>query len=358
VSRPTPTRIVAQLPNAIPFVAPEELERQLGTTFLARLGANESVFGPSPLAVEAMIEAAKFPQWYGDPLAFELKQELGHQFNLSPDHFVIGPGIDGLFSHIASAYFEQGDHVVTTLGSYPTFNYFVQAVGAQLVEVPYQNQQIDLSALASAAHKHQAKAVYLANPDNPSGTFHSVDKLNAFLKDLPEDILIILDEAYIEFVETYTISDPRLIRLRTFSKAYGMAGARIAYAFGEPETLQPLNRIRPHFEVNLIAQAGAVASLRDHDHLRKIKELNRLGKYDLGIILEKFGLFPLKSHTNFLLCDAGTKERAEQFVTELRQQRVFIRKPNLPPFDRFVRFTVGREQEHEVLAYALKQVNL
>ena len=329
----------------------------MGKKFLARLGANESVFGPSPHAVAAMMEAAKAPQWYGDPLSFELKTELAKQFSLTQEHFVIGPGIDGLFSHITRAYLEPGDKVVTTLGSYPTFNYFVDAVGAELIQVPYRDLQVDLNGLVEAVKTYSAKAVYVANPDNPSGTFHSGGDIQGFIESLPSDVLIILDEAYIDFVDSYDVTDDRLIRLRTFSKAHGMAGARIAFAFGDPETLQPLNRIRPHFEVNSIAQAGALASMVDKEHIKQVKELNRAGKYDLSIILEKFGLFPRDSSTNFVLGDAGSKESAEATVVALRQEGVFVRKPGLSPLDRFVRVTVGQEEDHEVLSRALKQIN-
>ncbi len=330
----------------------------MGTKFLARLGANESVFGPSPNAIQAMTEAVRNPQWYGDPLSFELKSALVTKHNLTNDHFVVGPGIDGLFTHIASAYFAPGDRVVTTLGSYPTFNYFVDAVGAELVQVPYRNLKVDLESLAKEAKQCQAKAVYLANPDNPSGTFHDGNAIQHFIDQVPDETLIILDEAYLDFLEDYEVADLRLIRLRTFSKLYGMAGARVAYAFGEPETLQPLNRIRPHFEVNSIAQAGALASLQDHDFKTKIQEKNRLAKYDLAILLEKYGLYPLASSTNFVLGDAGSKARAEAIVTNLRQERVFIRKPGLAPLDQYIRVSVGTEEDYAVLAKALKQVNL
>jgi histidinol-phosphate aminotransferase len=358
VSRPEPTRIVSNLPNAIPFTAPEEYERQLGRKFLARLGANESVFGPSRYAVEAMTKAAQSPQWYGDPLSHDLRAELSRQTGLTSDQFVFGPGIDGLFSHLASAYLEPGDKVVTTLGSYPTFNYFIDVVGAELVQVPYRDFSVDLEGLIKAVVIHQAKAVYIANPDNPSGSVLTQRAIQGFLDVLPNNILFILDEAYVDFVDPFLLDDPRVIQLRTFSKAYGMAGARIAYAIGKPSTLQPLNRIRPHFEVNAVAQAGALASLQDTDHVRRIKELNRIGKYDLAILLEKFNLYPRESGTNFVLGDAGSRERAEAYVSALREEGVFIRKPGLPPLDRYIRVTVGLQDDHKILAKALKQVNL
>ena len=281
--RPTPNRIVAKLSDTIPFIAPAELERQGGFTFLARLGANESVFGPSSMAIEAMKRAAENPQWYGDPLSHDLRQELASKHGLTQDHFVVGSGIDGMFGHIASAFLEPNDAVVTTLGSYPTFNYFIDAVGAQLIQVPYDQTEVNLKQLALAAIESNAKAVYIANPDNPSGHFHPKPAIEEFLKALRENILVILDEAYVDFEEPYEITDPRLIRLRTFSKAYGLAGTRVAYAMGDPETIQPLNRIRPHFEVNLVAQAGALASLRDKDFIPNIRKRNTQAKQHLEI---------------------------------------------------------------------------
>ncbi len=356
MSRPAPNRIVARLSDTIPFVAPEELERQLGQTFLARLGANESVFGPSGKAIQAMQHVATRAQWYGDPLSFDLRNVLAEQHGTSPDHFVVGSGIDGLFSHIAAAFLEPGDRVVTTLGSYPTFNYFIDAAGGELVQVPYRDLKVDLEELAEAVNESGARVVYVANPDNPSGSFHEREAIVGFLNALPEDVLVLLDEAYIEFVEPFEISDPRLIRLRTFSKAYGMAGLRIAYAMGDPETIQPLNRIRPHFEVNAVAQAGALASLRDFEHLPTIRQKNLEGQMMLSQMLNEFGYATLPSSTNFILADLNNREDAERLVLDLRQRRVFIRKPGMAPLDGYIRITVGTEQDHAILRTALQEI--
>ena len=358
MSRPVPNRIVRALPDAVPFVAPEQYERELGKHFQARLGANESVFGASPAAVMAMATKSGKTQWYGDPQAFEVREELAKRHNLTIDHFVMGPGIDGLFGHIAAAYLDSSSKVVTTHGSYPTFEYAVSSVGAEILTVPYKDHKADLEALAYAATMHNASIVYLANPDNPSGSYHEPEAVTAFLSALPANILVVLDEAYLDFVDPFELNDPRVIRLRTFSKAYGMAGCRIGYAMGDPETVQPLNRIRLHFEVNSVAQAGALASLRDENHLPKIKEQTRLAKYDLSDMLEKLGLYTLPSHTNFLLADAGNKERAEAMMIGLRKLGVFIRKPGLPPLDRYIRVTIGHEEDHAILIEALKQLDL
>ena len=358
MSRPIPNRIVRALPDAVPFVAPEHYEREMGQPFRARLGANESVFGASPAAIEAMAKKSAKTQWYGDPQAFEVREELARKHNLTIDHFVMGPGIDGLFGHIAAAYLDSSSKVVTTHGSYPTFEYAVRSVGAEILTVPYKDHKADLDNLANKATMHNASIVYLANPDNPSGSFHAPEAITAFLNALPANILVVLDEAYLDFVDPFELDDPRVIRLRTFSKAYGMAGCRIGYAMGDPETVQPLNRIRLHFEVNSVAQAGALASLRDEKHLPKVNEQTRLAKYDLSEMLEKLGLYTLPSYTNFLLADATTNERAEAIMIGLRKLGVFIRKPGLPPLDRYIRVTVGYEEDHSILIEALKQLDL
>lgn len=357
VDRPSPNPVVAQLPDAIPFVAPEEFERQMGTTFLARLGANESVFGASPLAIGAMQLAACQTQWYGDPTSHDLRVDLANHLGTTMESIVVASGIDGLFSHLANAFLVPGDRVITTKGSYPTFNYFIEGVGAELVQVPYrEDYHVDLDAIVSSAIESGAKAVYLANPDNPSGTFHTEDAIVEFLSELPSDILVILDEAYIEYASNIKVSDPRLIRLRTFSKAYGLAGIRVGYAFGDSQMLQPLNRIRPHFEVNIVAQAGALAALQDKAHLAEVVMQTNMAKDVMQEMFEGMGMMTIPSATNFILADAGSRERAEQLVAQLREQRVFIRKPSSEPLDNFIRISAGSGEDLAVLQDALQTI--
>jgi histidinol-phosphate aminotransferase len=352
----TPNQIVQALPDTIPFVAPEELERQLGFKFLARLGANESVFGPSPQAVEAMREQVARSQNYGDPLAFELRVALSSKFGGSLENYLVGPGIDGLLGHLAVAYLDRGSTVITTQGSYPTFEYAVATTGAKVERVPYKNFAVDLEGLAQKADEIQANLVYIANPDNPSGSFHPGEAIKNFLQLLPSSTLIVLDEAYLDFVAPYDIDDERVIRLRTFSKAYGMAGMRVAYAMGNPKLLAPVNKVRAHFEVNSVAQAGALASLRDGEFLNSVVLQNQTNREYLSDLLNRFGLAPLKSFTNFVLADAGTKDRAERIVIQLRNEGVFIRKPAFPPFDSFIRVSIGLDADLDILDVALTKV--
>lgn len=351
-----PNRVVRSLPDSIPFVAPEELERQLGFKFKVRLGANESVFGPSPKAIQAMQEQVTRSQNYGDPLAYPLRECLADKYGGGIDNYLVGPGIDGLFGHFTAAYLDSDSTVVTTLGSYPTFEYAVSGVGAKIERVPYREFKVDLEAIIEKARETNANVVYVANPDNPSGSFHTKEAIEAFLRSLPEKTLFLLDEAYIDFVEDFPLDDPRLIRLRTFSKAHGMAGMRVGYAKGPSNLLAPLNKVRAHFEVNSVAQAGALASLQNDDFLKSVISRNQINRKELSTLLSNFGLDTLDSNTNFVLANATTKSKAEEIVMQLRQERVFIRKPALPPFDSFIRVSVGLDSDLEVLEQALAKI--
>lgn len=341
-----------------PFVAPEELERRFGVRFVARLGANESVFGPSPLAIEAMKKAVESGANYGDPNSIGLREALSGLYGVESDNFLVGPGIDGILLHLAKFYLGPGMVAVTTLGSYPTFDYAVNSVGAELIRVDYRENRIDLEALAEAAHSSRADIVYLANPDNPSGSLQQRAAVEKFAAGLPGGCCLLLDEAYSDFVkgdELTPVDQPmgNVIRLRTLSKAHGMAGLRIGYAIADPEKLKPLNWIRGHFEVNCVAQAGALASLQDASWISHVvAEVDR-GRVQLSAILRESGLRPLESRTNFVTAEVGTKDEAEALLNRLLRAGIFIRKPGQPPLDGCIRVTIGRDEDHSHLKLAL-----
>ncbi len=339
----------------VPFVAPEELARRLGVKFKVRLGANESVFGASPLAIDAMQRQAAEAQWYGDPESRVLREALAEKFGGTPENFVVGPGIDGLLIHIARAYTTTGDRVASTLGTYPTFEFAFLQTGAELVRSPYVNHRIDIFALSETP----AKIVYMANPDNPSGSLLSREELEQFKKTLHEETLWILDEAYADFVHDdflpkLDFDDKNVLRLRTFSKAHGMAGIRVGFAMGHRDTLAPLHQVRGHFEVSSVAQAGALASLKDMNHLVQVIANNAKGRQELSSILRQFGLRPLPSHTNFVTVEVGPT--SVELLNKLLVAGIFIRKPMQPPLDQCVRITIGRTEDHAILAEALQTI--
>jgi histidinol-phosphate aminotransferase len=277
------------------------------------------------------------------------------------EQIVVGSGIDDLLGLVVRAFMEPGDRAVTSLGAYPTFNYHVIGYGASLERVPYRNDQNDLQALAEAAARVGARLVYLANPDNPSGSWHTAEDVLAFLDRLPTGCLLLLDEAYSDFAPSQAIpaidaSDSRVLRLRTFSKAFGMAGARIGYAIGDVETISAFDKIRLHFGVNLVAQAGALAALEDTDYLKQVVAEVEKGRQEYAELARSLGLQSIPSAANFVSIDVGGPERARALLAALAEHDVFVRMPGAPPLDRCIRLTVGTAAERAIFADVLREV--
>ena len=351
--------IPAALPATVPFTGPETLEARRGAPFRARLGANENGFGPSPRAIEAMARAASEVWKYGDPDSHDLRHALAAHHHVRPENVMPGEGIDGLLGLLVRLMIAPGDRVVTSDGAYPTFNYHVAGFGGVLEKVPYRDDAEDPQALARAAHQTGARLVYLANPDNPMGSWHKGARINAMLDDLPPDCLLVLDEAYAEFAPADAIpaidpEDARVIRFRTFSKAYAMAGARIGYAIGPAELIAGFDRIRNHFGINRIAQAGALAALNDQDWLDRILTEVAAARIRIGQIAQDNGLTPLPSATNFVAIDCGRDGAfARRLLAALADEGIFARMPGTAPMDRCIRVSCGPAPELAAFAEAL-----
>ncbi|HLY32732.1 MAG TPA: aminotransferase class I/II-fold pyridoxal phosphate-dependent enzyme [Ktedonobacterales bacterium] len=365
------TRLVAGLPATVPFTGPEALERRSGRPFTLRLGANESNFGPSPQARKAMREAINRIACYADPECYDLRVALARQYGIGIEHIVVGSGIDDLLGLIIRAFVEPGDVVVTAAGAYPTVPFHIAGYGGRQEAVRYLDDtgglRNDLDALADAAHRSNARLVYLANPDNPTGSWYRGSDVRVFLERLPSGSLLLLDEAYIELAPTGDLADSeallpmnpgdaRLIRLRTFSKAYGMAGARVGYAIARPEIIAAFDRIRLHFGVNLVAQMGALAALADTDYLRQIVAEVARGREEYAALAHELGMIPQPSATNFVAMDVGSPARARALLAALAEKGVFIRMPGAPPLDRCIRVTVGTPTERAAFADILRMV--
>ncbi|GIX48494.1 MAG: histidinol-phosphate aminotransferase [Candidatus Tectimicrobiota bacterium] len=355
------TSLLKQLPATVPFVGPEALERRFGRPFRLRLGANESAFGVSPKAQEAMQRALARISWYNDPENYELREALAATCGVPMARITVGAGIDDLLGLAVRAFVAPGTAVVTSLGAYPTFNYHVEGYGGRLHFVPYRNDHNDLEGLAEAAARTGAPLVFLANPDNPTGTWHTAAALQAFLAALPRHCMLVLDEAYCEFappeaILPLTVEDPRLIRMRTFSKAHGMAGARVGYALAAPEVVAAFDKIRLHFGVNRVAQAGALASLQDPGFVQGVVQAVAEGRRDYEALARAVGLATLPSATNFVSFDAGSARRAQAILEALLARGVFVRKPSVPPLDCCFRVTVGTPAERRLFAEVLRQV--
>lgn len=350
------------LPSTVPFTGPEALERQGGQPFRARLGANESVFGPSPQAVAAMAGAAAGAWMYGDPENHDLKQALAAHHGVTPAHIAIGSGIDGLLGLICRLTLDPGTPVVTSLGAYPTFNFHVQGFGGALTRVPYKAAHEDVAGLLEAARATGARLIYLANPDNPMGSHHPAPVLEDLVANLPPDTLLILDEAYGDLAPPGTVpviaaDHPQVIRLRTFSKGYGLAGARVGYGISNPDLALAFDKVRDHFGISRISQAGALAALADQDWLASVTARMVRARARLSAIARDSGLIPLPSATNFVTIDCG---RDGAFATKVLEgmlaRGIFIRKPMVAPLDRCIRISLGDDTVLDLVAEALPQV--
>ena len=353
------TPLAASLPATVPFTGPEALERAAGRAFRARLGANESGFGPSPRVIAALAQAAGDVWMYGDPEAHDLRAAIAARHGVSPAHVMVGEGIDGLLGLLVRLTVAPGDLVVTSDGAYPTFNFHVLGHGGVLHKVPYRDDHEDLAALADTAQRLRPKLVYLANPDNPMGSHHSGVAVAAFLQQLPEGTLLVLDEAYVDLAPEGTAApiaadDPRVIRLRTFSKAYGLAGLRVGYALADPGLIAAFDRVRNHFGLGRLAQAGALAALADQDWLTGVQAKVAEARARFAAIARDNGLHPLPSATNFLTVDCGRDGVfARRVLAAAQAGGLFIRMPGVAPLDRCIRISLGDATAASVVAEVL-----
>jgi len=360
ITGPRFTPVVQSLPSIVPFVAPEEQERVRGSKFAVRLGANENTFGPSPKAIAAMQESVDGVWKYGDPKSHDLRIALAEHNGVAPANIVVGEGIDGIMANVAHLLVGPGDSIVTSHGTYPTLNYFVAGRGGVLQTVPYgADGRHDLIALLAKAHETRAKAIYLVNPDNPSGTWHPAANIEAMIEGLPQGTLLLLDEAYLELAPkkvkpSIAAEDLRVLRFRTFSKAYGMAGARIGYAIGAQEIIMNFDKIRNHFGIGRIGQAGALAALKDTEYLDKVCKQMVEARKTLKEIAISNGLKSLPSATNFVTIDCGQDSTfARAVLTSLLEQDIFARMPPAAPLDRCIRVSCSTPEDMQIFARAL-----
>ncbi|MCT8329664.1 pyridoxal phosphate-dependent aminotransferase [Albidovulum sediminis] len=353
------TPLALGLPATVPFVGPETQERARGRPFAARLGANENVFGPSPRAVAAMARAAADVWMYGDPENHDLRAALAAHHGVAPGNIVVGEGIDGLLGYLVRLLVAPGDAVVTSDGAYPTFNFHVAGFGGVLHKVPYRGDHEDPEALMARAAETGAKLVYLANPDNPMGSWHGADNIARMIAAVPPGTLLVLDEAYVEFAPSGTApaidpEDASVIRMRTFSKGYGMAGARVGYAIGAAPLIAAFDKIRNHFGMGRIAQVGALAALGDGDWLAQVQARVAAARESLSAVARDNGLRPLPSATNFVTIDCGGDGAfARRVLAELVARDIFVRMPFVAPHDRCIRVSAGRPQDLAAFAAAL-----
>lgn len=357
--RPKQAPIVAALPVTVPFVGPEAQQRASGRAFRARIGANESSFGPAPSVIRRMQDVAADQWMYCDPDNHDLKAALAAFLGVGFENVVVGEGIDGLLNLAVRIFVAPGDTVVTSLGAYPTFNFHVDGFGGRLVKVPYENDRESLDGLLAAVRRDNAAMVYLSNPDNPMGTWWEADEVSRFAEALPETTMFVLDEAYGETgpdsaLPPVTVDRPNVIRMRTFSKAYGLAGIRCGYAVGERQVIADFEKVRNHYGTSRMAQIAGEAALADQAYLAEVKAKVAAGRRRIAATARDNGLAPIESATNFVTIDCGGDGAfALKVMQNLLARDVFIRKPMVPVLDRCIRVSVGLDQELDIFAEEL-----
>lgn len=335
----------------IPGKPVEEVRRELGLTGrIARLASNENPIGPSPGAVARMKEVLSEVNLYPDGGCFELREALANRHALPPECFVFGNGVDNLIPLVVNTFVNAGDEVIVPQPSFAAYRTSAIAAGGVPVEVPLNNFQIDLEAVNKAVSP-RTKVIFICNPNNPTGTIVHGQDLEALLDALPPRVVVVIDEAYREYVGDtrypdslkYLRENKSVVVFRTFSKIYGLAGLRLGYGMTRPEFISQMEKIREPFAANRVAQAGAVESLKDSAFVSRVLELNRKGSEIIYEGLDKLGLFYVSTEANFIFADLGLEMRI--LFPELLKRGVIVRPGSFWGYPTFARITIGTPDE-------------
>jgi histidinol-phosphate aminotransferase len=338
----------------------EEVEREYGISNSVKLASNENPLGPSPKALRAMRDKADQLHLYPDGDCFYLKSALSKRLAIEADSLIFGNGSNELIELAVRTFMRPGDEAVMARQAFVVYPLVVQAAGGVSKLVPLRDFTHDLSAMAGAIGP-KTRIVFLANPNNPTGTIYRRSEWESFLSQLSPEVLVIVDEAYFEYVSDseypdslqYRYQGKALLTLRTFSKLYGLAGLRIGYGIGQKEIVGLLHRVRQPFNVNAAAQWAALAALEDHEHVRQSLDLNREGMQYLTNQIAKLGLEQVPSQANFLLVRVGN---GNDVFERLLAQGVIVRPLAVYEFPDYVRVTVGTMEENRKFIEALQKV--
>lgn len=328
-----------------------EVARELGLDPLGiiKLASNENPLGPSPKALAAARRALESAALYPDGSCFELKQALARARSLSPEHFVVGNGSNEILELLGHAFIGAGDEAVMGQGAFIVYKLATLLFGGVPVEVPMKDFRHDLEGMAAAVSK-RTKLVFVASPDNPSGTANTAAEIRAFAESLPDHVVFVLDEAYAEYLDEapdlrdLIAAGRKIFCARTFSKIYGLAGLRVGYGYGAPELARLLDRARAPFNVNAVAQAAAAAALDDAEFVARCRKANADGRRQLERGFGALGRRYIESHANFVTVDVGDGVACFQAM----QRDGVIARPLAPyGMPQMVRVTVGLPEQNE-----------
>ncbi len=340
----------------------EEVIRELGLEGeVIKLASNENPLGTSPLAIKAMRQALDESFLYPDDNCFYLKRALADRFKVAPEEIIVGNGSVEILPYLTLAYLGKKDSAVLSQSAFIWFKIAVNIAGGELIEVPMKNHTHDLNAMLDAI-KPRTKLVFIANPNNPTGTMITKKEVDAFFDKVPEHVLVVMDEAYYEYITDPDFPDSfRIFRqkkniliLRTFSKIYGLAGARLGYAIANKNIIANLMKLRISFNVNRISQVAGMAALDDHEFAQKSRAMNDRGKEYLYDAYKKLGIFHLPTYGNFVFVDF---DRDSQIVFEALQKRgIIARTVKEYGFPNALRITIGTEEQNHRLIKTLKEI--
>lgn len=360
--------LIERIPDHIKRLVPyppgkpiKEVEREYGITGSVKLASNECPLGPSPLAVNAAREALKALNIYPDGSGYYLKRKLSEKHGLHPENFILGNGSNEIIELIARTFIDKGDEVVMGAPAFVVYHIVTDAVGGEKAVVLLKNYVHDLEAMAGKISV-RTKVIFVANPNNPTGTIVTGDRMEAFFESVPDNVLIVIDEAYHEYAESFGEyrhvmnhigKKHNLIVLRTFSKAYGLAGLRVGYGAASKEVIAMMERVRQPFNVNSLALAAAEAALQDEGHIERSVQVNKEGMAFVSDELGRMGLDCVKSHANFILFDTG--KDGNEIYEFLLKKGVIVRPMKGYGLPGHLRVTIGLPRENEKFIKALKE---
>ena len=333
----------------------EELERELGISNSVKLASNENSAGPSPLAVKELRKGLSELNRYPDGSCYYLGNSLSNHLNISSDNIIFGNGSNEIIELAVRTLMGHGDAAIMAQPTFVVYSLIVQAVQGRSIIVPLKEQRHDLEAMASRVTKN-TRIIFIANPNNPTGTMNTDQELSALIKRIPKGVLIVIDEAYCEYVTSSDYADSMkylrqgkdILILRTFSKIYGLAGLRIGYGIGSKSLIKEMNRVRQPFNVNTLAQKAAMVALTDEKHIKRSIKINEQGKKFLYRELEKMDIDFVPTEANFIFVPLKINI-AQKVYTSLLQKGVIVR----PMGPKALRLTIGLPEENKRLIEAL-----
>ncbi len=339
-----------------------DLKREYNPKKIVKLASNENPLGPSPLALEAVKETLAGLHRYPDPLSRNLRQALADRFDVTIDNVITAHGSEGIMSLIMRTFLLDDEEALTSEGTFIGFYVLAQSRGTKLRTVPLKDYKLDLQAIAAAINP-KTKIIYLANPNNPTGTIFTVKEFLAFREQVPEHVLIIMDEAYFEFVydnpaypDSMKYRLDNVITLRTFSKAYGLAGLRIGYGFAHANLICNLMKVKLPFEPGIPAQAAGLAAMGDRAFVQKYIELNKDGLNFFYQLFDELGLRYLKSYANFVTLIFNDNKTVEKINDKLLKRGVIVRPLAAFGLPNCIRVNTGLTNENEYFAESLKKI--